>query len=248
MAARSSGTPPAALELLDGLGAEYSYAVSLPCRAESLARSYCTSLDGMARKSKCGSACRTRRRIAELISDADDLLAGFDSQPVTLAHHDPQRGNLFAAAPNESPARTVAIDWGFFGLAPVGSDLGLHIGQNIMSWGIDQRRAAEHYRASTAAYISGLQDYGWSGDVDSVRFARATAAALNAGTWLAMEVSWLCPDMAERFASDDAAWPTRVAAKHGISTTTVVERWASGFNYVLDLADEARQLLPQVHC
>ena len=45
-----------------------------------------------------------------------------------------------------------------------------------------------------------------------------------------MEVSWLCPDMAERFGSDDAAWPTRVAAKQGISTTTVVERGASGFN------------------
>jgi hypothetical protein len=26
-----------------------------------------------------------------------------------------------------------------------------------------------------------------------------------------------------------------------------VERWAAGFNYVLDLADEARQLLPHVH-
>jgi hypothetical protein len=190
----------------------------------------------------------TRRRIAELISDSDDLLTGFDSLPVTLAHHDPQWGNLFAAAPDESPARTVAIDWGFFGLAPIGSDLGLHIGQNIMSWGIDQRRAAEHDQASTAAYISGLQDYGWNGDVDSVTFARATAAALNAGTWLAMEVSWLCPDMAERFGSDNAAWPTRIAAKQGISTTTVVERWASGFNYVLDLANEARQLLPHVHC
>ena len=189
----------------------------------------------------------TRRRIAELISDADDLLAGFESLPVTLAHHDPQWGNLFAAAPDESPARTVAIDWGFIGLAPIGSDLGLHIGQDIMSWGIDQRRAAEHDQASTTAYISGLQDYGWNGDVNSVKFARATAAALNAGTWLAMEVSWLCPDMAERFGSDDAVWPTRVAAKQGISTTTVVERWASGFNYVLDLANEARQLLPQVH-
>ena len=190
----------------------------------------------------------TRRRIAELISDADDLLTGFDSLPVTLAHHDPQWGNLFAAAPDESPARTVAIDWGFFGLAPIGSDLGLHIGQNIMSWGIDQRRAAEHDQASTVAYISGLEDYGWNGDVDSVKFARATAAALNAGTWLAMEVSWLCPDMAERFGSDAAAWPTRVAAKQGISTITVVERWASGFNYVLHLADEARQLRPHVHC
>ena len=189
----------------------------------------------------------TRRRIAELISDADDLLAGFDSLPVTLAHHDPQWGNLFAAAPDELPARTVGIDWGF-GLAPIGSDLGLHIGQNIMSWGIDQRRAAEHDKASTAAYISALRDYGWNGDVDSVKFARATAAALNAGTSLAMEVSWLCPDMAERFGSDHAAWPTQVAAQQGISTRTVVERWASGFNYVLDLANEARQLLPHVHC
>jgi hypothetical protein len=34
--------------------------------------------------------------------------------------------------------------------------------------GIDQRRAAEHDQASTAAYISGLQDYGWKSDVDSV--------------------------------------------------------------------------------
>lgn len=75
----------------------------------------------MAQKSKCGSACRTRRRIAELISDADDLLAGFDSLPVTLAHHDPQWGNLFAAAPDEWPARTVAIDWGFIGAAVRGS-------------------------------------------------------------------------------------------------------------------------------
>lgn len=32
--------------------------------------------------------------------------------------------------------------------------------------GIDQRRAAEHDQASTAAYISGLQDYGWNGAVD----------------------------------------------------------------------------------
>jgi hypothetical protein len=189
----------------------------------------------------------TRRRIADLISDADDLLATFESLPQTVAHHDPQWSNLFAAAPEEAPARTVAIDWGFFGIAPIGSDLGLHIGQNIMSWGIDQRRAAEHDQASTAAYVSGLRDYGWDGEVDSIRFARATAAALNAGTWLAMEVSWLCPEMLDRFGPDAAAWPTRVATKHGISTATVAERWAAGFSYVLDLADEARQLEPHVH-
>jgi hypothetical protein len=141
----------------------------------------------------------------------------------------------------------VAIDWGFCGIAPIGSDLGLHIGQNIMSWGIDQRRAAEHDQASTAAYLRGLWDYGWEGDADSVKFARATAAAINAGTWLAMEVSWLCPEMAERFGPDNAAWPNRVATKHGISTAAVVERWAAGFSYVLDLADEARQLQPHVH-
>ena len=160
---------------------------------------------------------KTRQRIADLISDADDLLASFESLPYTLAHHDPQWSILFAAAPDESPARTVAIDWAFCGIAPIGSDLGLHIGQNIMGWGIDQRRAAEHDQASTAAYIGGLREYGWAGDADSVKFARATAAALNAGSWLAMEVSWLCPEMAERFGPDNAAWPTRMATKDGIS-------------------------------
>ena len=83
--------------------------------------------------------------------------------------------------------------------------------------------------------------------MDSVKFARATAAALNAATWLAMEVSWLCPEMAERFGPDDAVWPTRVATKLGISTASVGERWAAGLSYVLDLADEARQLQPHLH-
>ena len=94
----------------------------------------------------------------------------------------------------------------------------------------------------SAAYISGLRDYGWVGEVDSVKFARAAAAALNAGTWLTMEVSWLCPEMADRFGQDEASWPTRVATKRGISTTAAMQRWAAGFNYVLDLADEAHQL------
>jgi hypothetical protein len=211
-------------------------------------RSY--AVDHFVEHDRCGKGTpvepflsrRTRHRVADLIANADDLLAIFDSLPSTLAHHDPQWSNLFAAAPDESPARTVAIDWGFFGIAPIGSDLGLHIGQNIFLWGIDQRRAAEHDMASTAAYISGLRDYGWDGDVDSVKFARATAAALNAGTWQAMEVSWLCPDMAARFGPDAAGWPTKVATKQRISTTVAMERWAAGFRYVLDLADEARQL------
>jgi hypothetical protein len=77
--------------------------------------------------------------------------------------------------------------------------------------------------------------------MDSVKFARATAAALNASTWQAMEVSWLCPDMAERSGPDAAEWPARLAAKQGISTATVLERWAAGLNYALDLADEARR-------
>jgi hypothetical protein len=55
---------------------------------------------------------KTGQRIADLISDADDLLGAFESLPHTLAHHDPQWSNLFAAAPDESPARTVVIDWG----------------------------------------------------------------------------------------------------------------------------------------
>jgi hypothetical protein len=52
---------------------------------------------------------------------------------------------------------------------------------------------------------------------------------------LAMEVSWLRPEMAERFGPDNAAWPTRVGTKPGISTATVVERWAAGFNSYLIL-------------
>jgi|SRR5215207_6603112 hypothetical protein len=47
---------------------------------------------------------RVRRRIAQLISDADDLLATFESLPCTLAHHDPQWAiSLLRLPPNYRP-------------------------------------------------------------------------------------------------------------------------------------------------
>ena len=182
----------------------------------------------------------TPRRVGRLFGEAEGLLAALESLPTTLAHHDTQASNFFLRDPSDDQARTVGIDWGFLGLAPVGHDLGCHLSSNIGTWGIDPREAADLDRASTPAYLQGLGDFGWQGDERAVMFARAASAALATTTVLTTWVSGLC-DQAPHYLSD-STWPESLADRERVSVATVMEAWAAGLDYALDLGDEAQRL------
>ena len=182
----------------------------------------------------------TPARVRRLFGDAEDLLAVLDSLPRTLAHHDTQASNFFLRDPSDDRTRTVAIDWGFLGLAPVGHDLGCHLWSNVCTWSVDPREAADLDRSSTPAYLEGLSDFGWHGDERAVLFARAAAAALATTTMLTTWVSGLC-DQTPHYLSD-STWPAARAEEQQLPVETVMESWAVGFEYALDLGDEARRL------
>jgi hypothetical protein len=188
----------------------------------------------------------TGKRFAGLMSEADDLLMVVESLPVTVAHHDAQWTNLFQQRPGGRVGGTVAIDWSFLGLAPVGQDLGHHVGLNIFNWAIDPYDAASHDATATRAYLRGLHDFGWDGDERTVTMARAAAAALQAGTFYAAHVSWLCPDMMAEDDEDEAPWPEELLKNTGLAFSEVMARWDAGFNYVLDMGDEARRLAAEL--
>ena len=182
----------------------------------------------------------TPQRVRQLFGAAENLLAVLDSLPTTLAHHDTQASNFFPRDPSDEQTRTVAIDWGFLGLAPVGHDLGCHLWSNLCTWSIDPGQAAALDRSSTPAYLQGLGDFGWDGDERAVLFARAAAAALATTTMLTTWVSGLC-DQTSHYLSD-STWPETLAEQTQLSVATVMERWAVGFDYALDLGDEAQRL------
>ena len=82
-----------------------------------------------------------RASFAGLMGVAEPLLDRLDALPRTVAHHDTQWNNLFRETGPEG-RRTVAIDWSFFGTAPVGEDLGHHIAHQP----VPRRRRAERRR------------------------------------------------------------------------------------------------------
>jgi hypothetical protein len=185
-------------------------------------------------------------RFVALMNDAEDLLGVLEALPVTLAHHDAQWRNLFQLRgpdPTRPRARTVAIDWAFLGLAPVGADLGHMVGCNIEHWAVDDPR--RHVENATSAYLLGLRDHGWHGDEGAVRFASATSAALQMVPLYGAEVSWLQGEPAESFGPELVRWPQELATRQSLSVEATMAAWAAQFSYLLELGDDSRRLAPR---
>jgi len=109
------------------------------------------------------------------------ILDRLDALPQTFCHMDAFRPNLFDR-PSAGTPRTVAIDWSYAGIAPIGADVGhLVIGSTLPMAGL-----APDIRALAAAalpgYIAGLRDAGWDGADADVR----AAFALSAIRWIFM--------------------------------------------------------------
>jgi hypothetical protein len=184
---------------------------------------------------------------AGLWDEAEGILEVVESLPTTVSHHDAQWSNLFGADHDGSSRRTVAIDWSFLGLAPVGQDLGHHVACNLYNQAIDAHQADRHDQASTSAYLSGLREAGWHGDVRDVMLARSAAAALQIGTFLVADLIDLCDGPGGETGPGEPAWPDMLAERHGVDVSEVMARWGRSLTYLLDLGQEARELAGRRH-
>ena len=73
---------------------------------------------------------------------------------------------------------------------------------------------------------------------DAVRFARATTAAVQMGTYFGAEVSWLHGEPVGSWVAEMVDWPRDLATKQGLLVDATMARWATQFEYLLDLGDE----------
>lgn len=91
-----------------------------------------------------------------LMVRVEPLLKRLEAMPMSVAHLDLQASNLFSTAGPEGH-RTVVIDWGFFGVAPIGEDLGYQISQNVFFGVVRPDEAQEHERTATEAYLTACE-------------------------------------------------------------------------------------------
>jgi hypothetical protein len=123
-----------------------------------------------------GARDRLRRHWAARSATLDRLHA----RPQTLCHLDAFRKNLF-----DRDGETVAIDWSYVGLAPIGAEVG-HLVMGSVAVADHRQDVRAMSTACEDAYLDGLRDSGWRGKESQVR----DGFALSAVRWVFV-LGWL---------------------------------------------------------
>lgn len=174
-------------------------------------------------------------RLVRLWDDRGRLLDVFERLPQTLCHLDAWRGNLFAPGGEDGRERIVLLDWAYIGRGAIGTDAGDLAGASYGMLGVEECEPRVFSDEVFENYLHGLREAGWQGDQRTVRFAFATMAALKYGCLL----PWLRDISVE---SRYGWWERRV----GQSMSEFVHNAARWVYYLLDLADEARELADEI--
>ena len=170
--------------------------------------------------------------------DRELYLAALDRLPKTFGHLDAAPSNVFARCDTSGQAQTVAIDWSHPGIAEIGHDIAPLVFFSLLDDRSDPTQAEELDRRVFAGYVSGLQEAGWPGDPSTARFGYAASLALRYGP--------SCLRRPLRYCLDESG-VTWVEQVRGRPIEEVLDRFAAVHCFLLDRADEARELLAVIH-
>jgi hypothetical protein len=180
---------------------------------------------------------QTLERMGRLFPKVPSLIAFLDRLPTCLCHHDAFRRNLLAFdLPGEDP-KTFAVDWSMFGYGRVGQETGITTAVSLVWVEFDGSQAKELDQLIFESYINGLQDVGWHGDIRLARFGYSITAALSMGlSWLTFMGTALSSDEGVRGIESDFGHPIE----------EILAQWATVLPFLLDLGDEAIQLMEEI--
>ena len=166
------------------------------------------------------------------------FLAALDQLPKTFGHLDAAPSNVFARRGPSGQAQTVAIDWSHAGIAEIGHDIAPLVFFTLLDdrWDIAQAEALDE--RVFAGYVRGLQAAGWQGAPRTARFGYAASLALRYGP--------SCIRRPLRYCLDESG-ETWVEQVRGRPIGEVLDRFAAVHRFLLDRADEARELLVVIH-
>jgi hypothetical protein len=167
-------------------------------------------------------------RLERLWEERDRFLDALDALPQTFSHRDAYPANLFSRG-----GQTVAIDWTQAGPGPIGEDVGQIVFPSLLFMYVDADELPAFEQTVFDGYLAGLRAAGWAGDERVVRLGYCASAALHwafAGAY------------ALRWAENELLGQT-MAARFKRPLEAIVRQRAAITYYLLDLADEARNLL-----
>jgi hypothetical protein len=174
-------------------------------------------------------------RMQRLLLNHQSLLALLDTLPVCLCHYDAFRRNLLAR--DSLKAQTVAIDWSMLGYGGVGEEVGITTAVALSWLEVAGDQAREMDRITFESYVEGLRDAGWQGDARLARFGYTTTASLvGIGGAIFMGAEAFSTTEGVRF----------IVSTIGFTLTDILEQWAIVQPFLLDLGDEALDLMDEI--
>jgi hypothetical protein len=174
-----------------------------------------------------------RDRLLNLWAERGALIGALRRLPQTFCHLDANRSNLFARVKPGGPAQTVAIDWAFAGAGAIGEEIAQLVASSLLRAKIKASDTAQLDEIVFAGYVEGLRDVGWSGDP---RIARLGYAASGALRWGIPGLFWMVYALVEGKHHE-------AERKFGLPIEELMEEWGKVVYFLLDLADEAHDLL-----
>jgi hypothetical protein len=172
------------------------------------------------------AACFPRppiERAQTMRHDQPRFLDALRQLPATLCHLDLHPANLFA----DGEDATVAIDWSFVGHGAIGEDAGNLVPDAVLDFHVPAARIDDLYATVATGYEAGLRQAGWDGPPGAVRLGMAAT--------IAAKYAWILPALL-RAAVDDRE------VVNGRPFAETVRSWAPAIGFLLDRADEAREL------
>ena len=127
--------------------------------------------------------------------------------------------------------RIVAIDWALSGTGVIGEELANFVALSLNFSDVAAERVQEFATTAWEAYLGGVSEAGWQGDLRLVRLGYVATAALLYGV------------AATGFAIPRFAQPHLAEQIFGHPIEQIVQQRAQVLPFLLKLGDEARELL-----
>lgn len=177
-----------------------------------------------------------RQRVLDLWAEKARFFHALDRLPQVLCHNDCHRRNLLWRAVEQGQAELIVLDWAFCGTGGVGMDIGELVATSTYFFDSDLTHVAELERVVFNGYLAGLRNAGWRGDERLVRLGYTACAAL----WMGATLPGWAAVMLEPTAG------VNVTAMYGRPAEEVLAGWVMLTEFLLDRADEARQLMARL--
>lgn len=165
------------------------------------------------------------------------LLDALDRLPQTFCHQDAVRANLFIRRGEDDELETVAIDWAFAGIGPVGMEIAVGLIINLLFMVVDAANAAEMSAELYSGYLEGLREAGFKGDARMVRLGFVVSSVCKFFESLMLDAI---------FGFADPARAPEWEAMGGHPIEEIFAAYSVIYQFVLVLADEARLLMDEL--